>query len=145
MTAIARHIKSKAGGQEEEAEDDFDFISPLFIFVLRDFNLDLEMDEEDVTSDEYMAHCLKLKEGDSDDTKRYNRPRLCLRTYYKRRKCFTFDRPVAKEKMKYLDMFIDSGLSQEFKEEVDEFVDYVHKEALMKRLSNGQTVNGASK
>ena len=112
---------------------------------MRDFSLDLEIDGQEVTSDEYMEHCLQLKEGESEDVKRYNRPRLCVRTYFKTRKCFTFDRPVSKKKMKYLDLFIDSGLSKEFKEEVDAFVEYVHNEALEKKLHTGQPVSGPGK
>ena len=143
ITVISKRIRFSS--EESEEESDFDLISPLFIFALRDFSLDLEIDQQEVTSDEYMEHCLQLTEGESEDVKRYNRPRLCIRTYFKKRKCFTFDRPVSKKKMKYLDLFIDSGLSKEFKEEVDTFVEYVHKEAPGKKLHTGQPVSGPGK
>ena len=144
VTEISKHIKKKTGDDSEE-DVDFDLLSPLFVFALRDFCLDLEIDGEEVTADEYMEHCLNLKTDTNEETKRYNRPRLCVRTYFKKRRCFVFDRPVSKHKMKYLDLCVDSGLNSEFKDAVREFVAYMHKEAPVKRLSTSDAVNGLSK
>ena len=80
----------------EDRNADFDVNFPFFIFALRDFSLDLEINGKEVTSDEYLEHCLALKNDDSDAAKSYNKCRLCLRKYFKRRKCFTFDRPTSR-------------------------------------------------
>ena len=80
----------------EDRNADFDGNFPLFIFALRDFSLDLEIDGKEVTADEYLEHCLALKKDDSDAAKSYNKCRIYLRKYFKRRKCFTFDRPTSR-------------------------------------------------
>ena len=90
---MSKHIKTKSENNKGD-DADFDCYFPLFIFVLRDFTLDLKMDGEEVTSDQYLEDSLRLQKGKSDVIKRYNQPRLCIRKYFKNRKCFTFDTPV---------------------------------------------------
>ena len=92
---MSKHIKTKSDNYKND-DADFDCYFPLFIFVLRDFTLDLEINGEEVTSDQYLEHCLALRNEKSEAMKRYNRPRLCIRKYFKNRKCFTFDRPVTR-------------------------------------------------
>ena len=90
---MSKHIKTKSDNARGD-DADFDSYFPLFVFVLRDFTLDLEINGEEVNSDQYLEHCLALRQEKSEAMKRYNRPRLCIRKYFKKRKCFTFDRPV---------------------------------------------------
>ncbi len=42
---------------------DFDRIFPEFIWVVRDFTLELEVDGKPTTPDSYMEHMLKLQQG----------------------------------------------------------------------------------
>ncbi len=92
---MSKHVRTKSSNAAGD-DADFDSYFPLFIFVLRDFTLDLVIDNQEVTPDEYLEHCLALQPEKSAATKRYNRPRLCIRKYFKTRKCFTFDRPVTR-------------------------------------------------
>ncbi len=92
---MSRHIRIRTDNVSDDDDTDFDFHFPLFIYALRDFSLVLEIDDKEVSADEYLEYCLKLrKEVTKQDTK-YNQPRFYLRKYFKQRKCFTFDRPVS--------------------------------------------------
>ncbi len=90
---MSRHIRIRTN--DESDDSDFDFHFPLFVYALRDFCLALEIDGEQVTADEYLEYCLKLRKEITDQDKKYNHPRFYLRKYFKQRKCFTFDRPVS--------------------------------------------------
>lgn len=144
---MAKHIQTKASTNPEESSHVF----PQIIFALRDFSLDLEVNGKEVTSDEYMEHCLELKSSSDDDEeetqdriRRYNQPRLCIRQCFKERKCFTFDRPTSRKKLPYLDTMAAAKLSEEFVEEVEMFCDFVYENTPTKALDNGHLVNGGS-
>ena len=62
MTEIAEHIKIRAEADDDEGQD-FDRVFPTFVWTIRDFNLDLEIDGQTVTEDGYLEHALKLKPG----------------------------------------------------------------------------------
>ena len=66
---MSKHIKTKSDNNKND-DADFDCYFPLFIFVLRDFTLDLEIDGEEVTSDQYLEHCLALRNEKSEAMKR---------------------------------------------------------------------------
>ena len=67
---MSKHIKIKTKGNSGEEDDsNFDYYFPMFVFALRDFTLLLEVDGEEVTSDEYLEHCLKLRKELSDNDK----------------------------------------------------------------------------
>ncbi len=75
----------------------------------------------------------------------YNEPRRCLRKYFKNRKCFTFDRPASAKKMQQLEKCSDEDLSEDFVEQVGEFLQYVYTNCPTKKLETGQEINGRSK
>ena len=71
VSKLTEHIKVKSSAGDEDGED-FDQYFPSFIWVVRDFTLEKIIDGKEVTSDEYMEHCLKLKKGRSKDVANYN-------------------------------------------------------------------------
>ncbi len=61
---MADHIKIRAKSDDDMGEGaDFDCFFPAFIWAVRDFTLDLELDGMIATPDAYLEHMLKLKKG----------------------------------------------------------------------------------
>ncbi|XP_074927255.1 guanylate-binding protein 3-like [Chelonoidis abingdonii] len=64
VSELSEHIKVKADVEEEDdSAPDTEYISffPNFIWTVRDFTLDLEIDGKEVTEDEYLEKALMLK------------------------------------------------------------------------------------
>lgn len=64
---LAGHVKLKAApkASEDEPEDSEKIVLflPTFIWAVRDFTLQLELDGEEISEDEYLENALKLKAG----------------------------------------------------------------------------------
>ncbi len=67
-----------------------------------------------------------------------------MRKYFKKRKCFTFDRPVSRRKLQELERCKDTELSEDFVEEVKAFLAYCYANCPVKKLETGQEINGRS-
>uniref|UniRef100_A0A670IPZ4 GB1/RHD3-type G domain-containing protein n=1 Tax=Podarcis muralis TaxID=64176 RepID=A0A670IPZ4_PODMU len=67
VTELTERIKAKSspGGGSEGLEDSAEFVRffPSFVWALRDFTLQLELDGCCITEDEYLEHSLRLKKG----------------------------------------------------------------------------------
>lgn len=63
---------------------------PLFILALRDFTLDLEIEGEEQTPDEYFESMLTTE---STDESELQNPRESIIKFFPIRKCFTFVPP----------------------------------------------------
>jgi hypothetical protein len=68
VTELTDRIRAKSSPEENEVEDSADFVSffPDFVWTLRDFSLDLEVDGKSVSADEYLENSLKLVQGNED-------------------------------------------------------------------------------
>ncbi|KAH1179871.1 hypothetical protein KIL84_005921, partial [Mauremys mutica] len=145
VSELSEHIKVKADGEEEDdSAFDTEYISffPKFIWTVRDFTLDLEIDGKEVTEDEYLERALMLKKGRKREVMEYNLPRQCIRDYFPTRKCFVFIRPASERDMKQLESLPDSALQPEFLEQLDKFCQYVLRESKVKMLKGGHHING---
>lgn len=64
---LTEHVKLKAAPKESEDEledsEKFVLFFPTFIWAVRDFTLRLEVDEKEISEDEYLENALKLKAG----------------------------------------------------------------------------------
>ncbi|NXS39470.1 GBP1 protein, partial [Balaeniceps rex] len=58
-------LKATPKESEDELEDSEKFASffPTFVWAVRDFTLELKMDGEEISEDEYLEKALKLKAG----------------------------------------------------------------------------------
>lgn len=65
MTELTDLIKSKSSPDQSGIDDSANFVGffPTFVWTLRDFSLELEVNGKPVTSDEYLEHSLTLKKG----------------------------------------------------------------------------------
>lgn len=145
---MAKHIQVRSGecGEKKSgskgSDSDFDFYFPDFVYAIRDFTLELEIDGREVTSDEYLEHTLTMKTGKRPEVRNFNKIRSCIRKYFRNRKCFTFIPPVA-GKFRRLDEVSDDKLLPEFRQEAEAFVNYIHKQTPVKTIT-GRKLTGRS-
>ena len=126
-------------------DGDLDRYFPELILALRDHTLELVLDERRVNSDEYFEHCLTLLQGTDEDTMRKNKPRQCIRKYFPKRHCFTFERPGNTKALRNLDKMSDKDLEKQFVEDTKRFLNYVWNNCKPMETQNGHPITGSSK
>ncbi|XP_010329421.3 guanylate-binding protein 2 [Saimiri boliviensis] len=144
VTELTDRIKANSSPDNNYVEDSADFVSffPAFVWTLRDFSLVLEIDGEPITPDDYLELSLKLRKGTDEKSKRFNDPRLCIRKFFPKRKCFIFEQPAQRTLLARLEQLKEEDLSRYFIEQVAEFCSYILSHSNVKTLSGGITVNG---
>ncbi|KAL2772257.1 guanylate-binding protein 2 [Daubentonia madagascariensis] len=144
VTELTGRIRAKSSPDNSKVEDSADFVSffPAFVWTLRDFSLELEVNGQPITADEYLELSLKLKQGTDQKSKNFNEPRLCIRKFFPEKKCFIFDRPAQRKYLAHLEQLKEEDLNPEFIEQVAEFCSYILSHSNAKTLSGGITVNG---
>uniref|UniRef100_A0A8C4Y4M0 GB1/RHD3-type G domain-containing protein n=1 Tax=Gopherus evgoodei TaxID=1825980 RepID=A0A8C4Y4M0_9SAUR len=69
VTELTERIKVKAAGEgsRQEGEDSAEFVRffPAFVWAVRDFTLQLQLDGREITEDEYLENALKRRQGAS--------------------------------------------------------------------------------
>ncbi|KAM4697653.1 guanylate-binding protein 3-like [Rhinophrynus dorsalis] len=144
VTEITEKIKVKSSdNDDEEAELSKHF--PIFIWTVRDINLSLELDGKSITEDEYLESALKLKEPEkTNKIRQFNFPKKCIRMYFKKRKCFVFDRPAAdKEILQRIEKVPEEELVPSFLTQTKNFCKYVYNNAEVKLLDGLTQVTGS--
>ncbi|KAG7458994.1 hypothetical protein MATL_G00226520 [Megalops atlanticus] len=133
VTELTKHIKVKSS-QEAESEASFEFIRyfPSFVWTVRDFTLDLELNGRAITADEYLENSLKLKTSNSKDSA----PQIALTSA-------VFDQPATKRKLKKMEELSDADLDPDFIKQTKDFCSYILSHSKEKSLTGGITVNGS--
>ncbi|XP_039072570.1 guanylate-binding protein 1-like [Hyaena hyaena] len=144
VTELSDRIRAKSSPNSNGVEDSADFVSffPDFVWTLRDFSLELEADGRPITADEYLENSLKLKQGTTQNDQNFNLPRLCIRKFFPKKKCFIFDRPTHRKKLGQLETLHDNELDPEFVQQATVFCSYIFSKSKTKTLSGGIKVNG---
>ncbi|XP_043925741.1 guanylate-binding protein 1-like [Protopterus annectens] len=137
VTKLSDVIKIKTKKKENEKED-LGRIFPPFVWTIRDFTLDLEMDNKAITADEYLENCLKVRK---EKKKEFNECRKCIKDFFPERKCFIFPQPVRKKDLRNLENLSDEELDEDFVTESKHFCDFVYKCATPKTVQGAQ-LNG---
>lgn len=83
-----------------------------------------------------------LPPGTSQKDKNFNLPRLCIRKFFPKKKCFIFDRPTQRKKLGQLEDLGDDELDSEFVQQAAEFCSYIFLNSKTKTLSGGIKVTG---
>ncbi|KAK2900650.1 hypothetical protein Q8A67_008765 [Cirrhinus molitorella] len=148
VTELSEQIKIRSSlsvpeGAAEELEDcQFVRFFPSFIWVVRDFTLELVVDGKKVTEDEYLEFALNLKKGVNKKISDYNLPRQCIRNYFPSRNCFVFPSPASPENMIHLENLKEQELVPGFLEVTGRFCDHVFHKSFVKTLKGGHSVTG---
>lgn len=147
VTELSKHIKVKSPGRNDhknKVSDTADFMSffPTFIWTVRDFTLELELNDEPISADEYLENALQLIKGNSSKVSKLNLPRECIRFYFPGRKCFVFDRPTSKKNLKRLEELSENDLEPEFITQTKEFCLFIFRECRTKTIEGGHPVTG---
>nr|XP_012615329.2 guanylate-binding protein 1-like [Microcebus murinus] len=144
VTELTDQIRAKSSPDVNEGDDSVEFVSffPDFVWTLRDVTLKLEVDGQPLTPDEYLENSLKLKQGNREKDKNYNLPRLCIRKFFPKKKCFVFYPPTEWRKLGQLETLQDDELDSDFVQQVAEFCCYTFIHSKTKTLPGGLKVNG---
>ncbi|XP_065430017.1 guanylate-binding protein 1-like [Chrysemys picta bellii] len=147
VTELTERIKVKAAGRgsRQEGEDSAEFVRffPAFVWAVRDFTLQLELDGQKITEDEYLENGLKLKPGSSQRAQLYNLPRECIRQFFPARKCFVFVQPAGRRDLARLEELREDELEPEFREQVAQFCRHIWEMSKPKTIPGGHVVTGA--
>ncbi|XP_069473710.1 guanylate-binding protein 1-like isoform X2 [Ambystoma mexicanum] len=147
VTELSKHIRVKSSDIKDpknKVPDTADFMSffPTFIWTVRDFTLELELNDQPITADEYLENALKLIKGKSEHVSKLNLPRECIRFFFPGRKCFVFDRPASKKNLKRLEELEEKDLDPEFIIQTNVFCKYIFQQCRTKTIEGGHPVTG---
>ncbi|KAK9064351.1 hypothetical protein SSX86_015733 [Deinandra increscens subsp. villosa] len=138
VTEMTKHIRVRASGGKTTASELGQF-SPIFVWLLRDFYLDLVEDNRKITPRDYLELALKPVQGNARDISAKNEIRESIRALFPDRDCFTLVRPLSNEKeLQRLDQISMDKLRPEFKSGLDALTRFVFERTRPKQV--GATV-----
>ncbi|KAM6306384.1 LOW QUALITY PROTEIN: guanylate-binding protein 1-like, partial [Aegotheles albertisi] len=145
VTKLTEHVKLKAAPKksEDELKDSEKFVLFLltFVWAVRDFTLQLEVDGKEISEDESLEHALKLKAGSSTETQRYNEPWKCIHQFFPHHKGFVFDQPASKSDLLHLEELQDDKIDPEF-QQVKKLCSHVWEKCPPKTIPGGHIMTG---
>ncbi|XP_040326827.1 guanylate-binding protein 4-like [Herpailurus yagouaroundi] len=144
VAELTQLIRAKSS-TPDEVEDSTEFVSffPDFVWTVRDFTLQLKIDESSITEDEYLEDALKLIPGTNPKIQNSNIPRECIRQFFPKRKCFIFDRPTNdKNLLAHIENVPEDQLDSSFREQSNKFCTYIFTHTKTKTLREGIIVTG---
>ena len=148
VTEMTKHIRVKSGGEAGggAARDPSELarFSPSFVWLLRDFYLDLEDDAASITPAQYLESALRNVPGGGPAVEAKNAIRDSIRGLFPERECFPLVRPVNDEKaLRALDAVPPSELRPEFREGLDTLVRMLFRRCRPKAVGP-DVLNGAA-
>ena len=140
---LTKSIHIRSSNAEEVDFEDFAFYMPSFLWVVRDFALELsDTRGEEISSKEYLEASLAEAKGLSDQVEQKNKIRRLLTSFFTERDCFTMVRPVInEEKLRELDKLPLDSLRPQFAEQVLELRKKIVLRARPK-IVNGAELSG---
>lgn len=138
VTQMTKHIRVRASGGRTTPSELGQF-SPIFVWLLRDFYLDLVEDNRRITPRDYLELALRPVQGGGRDLAAKNEIRDSIRALFPDRECFTLVRPLNNENdLQRLDQISLDKLRPEFKSGLDALTKFVFERTRPKQL--GATV-----
>lgn len=83
-----------------------------------------------------------ISPGTCKEVEKYNLPRLCIRKFFPKKKCFIFYPPTEWKKLSLLESLQENEIDSDFLQQVAEFCLYIFKHCKAKTLPGGIPVNG---
>ncbi|KAJ7968616.1 Guanylate-binding protein like [Quillaja saponaria] len=134
VTQMTKHIRVRASGGRTSASELGQF-SPIFIWLLRDFYLDLAEDNRKITPRDYLELALRPVQGSGKDIAAKNEIRDSVRALFPDRECFTLVRPLNNESdLQRLDEISLDKLRPEFRAGLDALTKFVFERARPKQV-----------
>ena len=144
---LTQHIQVKSSSSNKSQSDLYSQYFPRFIWAVRDFCLQLvDKEGKQITSNQYLEDCLRQvsSSSSSSESKSKNEIRKILKDYFKDRDCYTFVRPINKDKkLRNIQEVAFEELRPDFKDQVSNFVSQVLNNARVKML-DGVAITGKS-
>uniref|UniRef100_A0A646QCI3 Interferon-induced guanylate-binding protein 1 n=1 Tax=Hemiscolopendra marginata TaxID=943146 RepID=A0A646QCI3_9MYRI len=143
VSTLTKNMKTK--NTDFETGDDFDLFFPQLVVLVRDFCLELIINGQEVSANEYFNnYCLQIKDKAAKNSAQYNEPRRLIRKYFPKRSCVTLPMPVCSRKLlRKLEEVPDSKLNPEFLDESTDFIKMILKISEPKTLTEKARVNGS--
>jgi len=146
-TTALRTIRSGAVACEDnQGTQEFHNFFPSFVWVVRDFVLDL-VDEcnNTISADEYLEKSLRPQVGFDAATTERNRIRSILGTFFPDRACFPLVRPLGDEdRLQQIDKVAFGDLRPEFQDGLRLLKMYLYETHLRPKEVYGRPLNGSS-
>ncbi|KAL6497751.1 hypothetical protein OROHE_026990 [Orobanche hederae] len=134
VTEMTKHIRLRASGGRSTASELGQF-SPIFVWLLRDFYLDLVEDNRRITPRDYLELALRPVQGGGRDVSAKNEIRESIRALFPDRECHTLVRPLSNENdLQRLDQIPLDNLRPEFRSGLDSFTRFVFERARPKHM-----------
>ncbi|OWM77412.1 hypothetical protein CDL15_Pgr016809 [Punica granatum] len=134
VTEMTKHIRVRASGGKSSASELGQF-SPIFVWLLRDFYLDLVEDNKRITPRDYLELALMPHEGSGRDVASKNEIRDSIRALFPDRECFTLVRPLNSEsELQKLDQISLERLRPEFRAGLDALTKFVFERTRPKQV-----------
>ncbi|XP_062960564.1 guanylate-binding protein 4-like [Cynocephalus volans] len=146
VTELSELIRAKSTLRSDEADDSDEFVSffPDFVWTVRDFTLELKLNERTITADEYLENALKLIPGRNPKIQNSNMPRECIKHFFPKRKCFVFDRPIKeKDLLVHIEEVPEDQLDCNFRVQSGNFCSYIFTNTNPKTLRENIIVTGS--
>ncbi|KAL2103142.1 hypothetical protein ACEWY4_000010 [Coilia grayii] len=140
VTELTEVIQVKSGEYDQTTE--LMRVFPSFVWTVRDFTLELQLNGQPITADQYLESALKLKPGSKPEILRHNQVRQGLRDFFAVRRCFVFERPASTKKMRQMEQLTDDDLDESFVKEAENFCHYIFSNAQPKTMRGGLGVTG---
>ena len=143
-SATINMTTSKLQNRGDQNSADFHEFLPAFLWVLRDFALQLQdRDGHEIEAEQYLENALEESTGRNSAGK--NRIRECLKQFFPERGCVTLVRPCLDEKnLQKLDSLPDSSLRPEFMRQARKLRERIMTEAAQRPLTmQGKELSGS--
>ncbi|XP_074268402.1 uncharacterized protein LOC141591820 [Silene latifolia] len=138
VTEMTKHIRVRASGGKTTASELGQF-SPIFVWLLRDFYLDLVEDNSKITPRDYLELALRPIQVSGKATAAKNEVRESIRALFPDRECFTLVRPLNSEtELQQLDQTPLQNFRPEFRAGLDALTRFVFERTRPKQI--GSTV-----
>ncbi|DAA31367.1 TPA: guanylate binding protein 4-like [Bos taurus] len=143
VTELTELIRTKSPPSSDKVADSTEFESFFsdLIWTVQDCMLELELDGNPITEDEYLENALKLIPEEDPRIQNSNMPRKNIRKFFPKRKCFAFDWPSSDKKLLlHIEEVLDNQLDENFQKKSEDFCSYIFTHAKPKTLREGITV-----
>ncbi|KAK2642351.1 hypothetical protein Ddye_024114 [Dipteronia dyeriana] len=138
VTQMTKHIRVRASGGRTSASEIGQF-SPIFVWLLRDFYLDLVEEDRRITPRDYLELALRPVPGKAKDIAAKNEIRDSIRALFPDRECYPLVRPLNNENdLQRLDQISLDKLRPEFRSGLDALTKFVFERTRPKQV--GATV-----